>query len=75
MKLCNKRRYIFYSDEETRLFHLFFGKCISASAVAKQLDIHIRAVQRWAKRYYEGPESISEKKEKNWPASYSWGRA
>jgi transposase len=66
MDLCNKRRYTFYSDDEkTRFFHLFFSKCLSASAAAKQLGIHIRAAQRWVKRYYENPESIFEKKKKS----------
>ncbi|CEP17181.1 hypothetical protein [Parasitella parasitica] len=39
-------------------------KCSSASAAARQLGIHIRAAQRWVKRYYEDPESIFEKKKK-----------
>ncbi|KAG0942018.1 hypothetical protein G6F32_008199 [Rhizopus arrhizus] len=39
--------------------------CLSASAAAKQLGIHIRAAQRWVKRYYENPESIFEKKKKS----------
>ena len=65
MDLCNKRRYIFYSDDEkTRFFHLFLVDA-SASAAAKQLGIHIRAAQRWVKRYYENPESIFEKKKKS----------
>ncbi|KAG1454782.1 hypothetical protein G6F46_008467 [Rhizopus delemar] len=38
MELCNKRRYTFYSDdEEAGGFHLFFSKCLSASAAARQL--------------------------------------
>ncbi|KAG1140346.1 hypothetical protein G6F37_009256 [Rhizopus arrhizus] len=65
MELCNKRRYTFYSDEKTRFFHLFFSKNLSASAAARQLGIHIRAAQRWVKRYYEDPESIFEKKKKS----------
>ncbi|KAG1536673.1 hypothetical protein G6F46_012876 [Rhizopus delemar] len=66
MELCNKRRYTFYSDDEkTRFFHLFFSKNLSASAAARQLGIHIRAAQRWVKRYYEDPESIFEKKKKS----------
>lgn len=65
MELCNKRRYTLYSDEDkTRFFHLFFSKCLNASAAARQLGIHIRAAQRWVKRYYEDPESIFEKKKK-----------
>ena len=66
MELCNKRRYAVYSDEDkTRFFHVFFSKCLNASAAARQLDIHVRAAQRWVKRYYEDPESIFEKKEKS----------
>ncbi|KAI8093756.1 uncharacterized protein BX664DRAFT_358155 [Halteromyces radiatus] len=62
---CNKRRYTLYSDEnKTRVFHLFFGKCLNASTAARQLRIHIRPAQRWAKRCYEDPESIFEKKKK-----------
>jgi transposase len=65
MELCNKPRYTLYSDEDkTRFFHLFFSKCLDASAAARQLGIHIRAAQRWVKRYYEDPESIFEKKKK-----------
>jgi transposase len=37
---------------------------LNASAAARQLGIHIRAAQRWVKRYYEDPESIFEKKKK-----------
>ncbi|KAG1466321.1 hypothetical protein G6F46_002024 [Rhizopus delemar] len=65
MELCNKRRYALYSNEDkTTFFHLFFSKCLNASAAARQLGIHIRAAQRWVKRYYEDPESIFEKKKK-----------
>ncbi|OAD68052.1 Homeodomain-like DNA binding domain-containing transcription factor [Phycomyces blakesleeanus NRRL 1555(-)] len=39
-------------------------KCLSASAAVRQLDIHIRTVQKWVKCYYEDPESIFEKKRK-----------
>ena len=46
-------------------FHLFFSKCLNASAAARQSGIHIRAAQRWVKRYYEDPESIFEKKKKS----------
>lgn len=76
MELCNKRRYTFYSDdEEAGGFHLFFSKCLSASAAARQLGIHVRSAQIWVKRYYEDPESILEKKKKIRATSYSWGRA
>ncbi|KAG1052847.1 hypothetical protein G6F43_005032 [Rhizopus delemar] len=40
-------------------------KCLSASAAARQLGIHVRSAQRWVKRYYEDPESIFEKKKKS----------
>jgi hypothetical protein len=37
MELFNKRRYTVYSDgEKTRFFHLFFSKCLSAFAAARQ---------------------------------------
>ncbi|KAG1146957.1 hypothetical protein G6F37_005351 [Rhizopus arrhizus] len=65
MELYNKRCYTVYSEEDkTRFFHLFFSKFLNASAAARQLGIHIRAAQRWVKRYYEDPESIFEKKKK-----------
>ncbi|KAG0735307.1 hypothetical protein G6F57_001401 [Rhizopus arrhizus] len=63
MELCNNQRYRVYSDEDkTIFFHLFSSKCLYASAAARQLGIHSRAAQRWAKRYYEDLESIFEKK-------------
>ncbi|CEG80911.1 hypothetical protein RMATCC62417_15174 [Rhizopus microsporus] len=66
IELCSKRRYAVYSDKDkTRFFHLFFSKCLNASAAARQLGIHIRAAQRWVKRYYEDTESIFEKKKKS----------
>ncbi|OBZ90906.1 hypothetical protein A0J61_01037 [Choanephora cucurbitarum] len=46
-------------------FFFFFCKCLNASAATRQLDIHIRAAQRWTKRYYEDPESILEKRRKS----------
>ncbi|KAG1043165.1 hypothetical protein G6F43_011728 [Rhizopus delemar] len=50
MELFNKRRYTFYSDDEkTRFFHLFFSRCLSASAAARQLGIHVHTAQRWVK--------------------------
>ena len=56
----------FYSDEDkTGFFHLFFSKCLNASAAARQLGIHIRTAQRWVKRYCDDPESIFEKKKKS----------
>ncbi|KAG1051055.1 hypothetical protein G6F43_006713 [Rhizopus delemar] len=66
MKLYNKRCYTVYTDEDkTRFFHLFFSKCLNAPAAARRLGIHIRAAQRWVKRYYEELESIFEKKKKS----------
>jgi transposase len=66
MELCNMRRYTVYFDEDkTRFFHVFFSKCLNASTAARQLDIHIRAAQRCVKHYYEDPESIFEKKKKS----------
>ena len=46
------------------LVYLFFNKCLSARAAAKQLCIHPRTAQRWVKRYFEDPESIFEIKKK-----------
>lgn len=37
---------------------------MNASAAARKLGIHIRAAQRWVKRYYKDPESMFEKKKK-----------
>jgi transposase len=66
MELCNKRCYTIYFDEDkTRFFHVFFSKCLNVFAAARQLGIHVRAAQRWVKRYYENPESIFEKKKKS----------
>ncbi|KAG1457735.1 hypothetical protein G6F46_008379 [Rhizopus delemar] len=66
MELSNKRQYTFYSDDEkTRFFHLFFSKCLSAAAAARQLGIHVRAAQRWVRRYRKDPESIFEKKKRS----------
>jgi transposase len=66
MELSNRRRYTFYSnDEKTRFFHLFFNKCLSAAAAARQLGIHVRVAQRWVRRYREDPESIFEKKKRS----------
>ncbi|KAG1179640.1 hypothetical protein G6F71_000853 [Rhizopus microsporus] len=52
---------------KTRLdfFHLFFSKCLNASAATRQLGIHIRTAQRWVKHYCDDPESIFEKKKKS----------
>ncbi|ORE03067.1 hypothetical protein BCV72DRAFT_338246 [Rhizopus microsporus var. microsporus] len=51
-------------DERDRV-DVYMDKSLSASAAATQLSIHIRAAQRWVKRYYEDPESIFEKKKKS----------
>ncbi|CEG68262.1 hypothetical protein RMATCC62417_04558 [Rhizopus microsporus] len=49
MKEANiKRDYIHYIVQvKARLFDLKIEKCTSASAAAKQLDIHAQASQRW----------------------------
>jgi hypothetical protein len=66
MDLCNKRRYTFYSDDEKSRFFsfIFFSKCSSASVAARKLDIHVRAAQRWVKRYYENPRKHFRKEQK-----------
>ncbi|KAL1928962.1 hypothetical protein VTP01DRAFT_2021 [Rhizomucor pusillus] len=48
-------------QDKVRFFKLFFEKCLSASAAAKQLGIHARTAQRWAKQYERDPDSIFEK--------------
>ncbi|CEI87397.1 hypothetical protein RMCBS344292_01812 [Rhizopus microsporus] len=54
-----KRTYTSYTPQDkARFFKLKIEKCISASAVAKQLDIHVRTAQRWVKQYEEYPDSI-----------------
>lgn len=66
MEQYNRRCSTVYSDDDkSRFFHLFFSKCLNASAAARQLGIHVRAAQRWIERYYEDPESIFEKKKKS----------
>jgi hypothetical protein len=45
-----KRNYTLYTDQDkVRFFKLVFEKCLSASAAVKQLGIHVRTAQRWAK--------------------------
>jgi transposase len=44
-----------------RFFKLLFEKCLSAATAAKQLGIHVRTVQKWAKQYETDPDSIFEK--------------
>ncbi|KAL1925861.1 hypothetical protein VTP01DRAFT_7285 [Rhizomucor pusillus] len=55
-----KRVYTLYTDQDkVRFFKLLFEKCLSASAAAKQLGIHVRTGQRWAK-HEEHKKVISE---------------
>jgi transposase len=62
MKEVNtKRDYVRYSlQDKARFFDLKIEKCMSASAAAKQLGIHIRTAQRWVKQYNMCPDSIFE---------------
>lgn len=49
-ELSEKRVYTLYTDQEkARFFKLKFDKCLSASAAAKLLEIHVCTAQRWAK--------------------------
>jgi hypothetical protein len=51
----DKRAYTHYTDQEkARFFQLKIGKCLSASAAAKQLGIHVRTAQR-LKKYDDDP--------------------
>ncbi|KAL1932186.1 hypothetical protein VTP01DRAFT_9242 [Rhizomucor pusillus] len=60
-----KRNYTRYSDQDkVRFFKLLFEKCLSAAAAAKQLGIHVRTAQKWAKQYEKDPDSIFEKQRK-----------
>ncbi|CEG64231.1 hypothetical protein RMATCC62417_01244 [Rhizopus microsporus] len=55
----SKRAYIFYTDQDkVRFFKLMFEKVMSASAAAKQLGIHIRTAQRWARMYKTDLDNI-----------------
>ncbi|CEG76421.1 hypothetical protein RMATCC62417_11318 [Rhizopus microsporus] len=60
MKEANtKRDYVRYSvQDKVRFFDLKIEKCMSASAAAKQLGIHIQTAQRWDKQYNMCPDSI-----------------
>ncbi|CEJ05609.1 hypothetical protein RMCBS344292_19547 [Rhizopus microsporus] len=62
MKEANtKRDYVRYTiQDKARFFDLKIEKCMSASAAAKQLGIHIRTAQRWVKQYSMYPDSIFE---------------
>jgi hypothetical protein len=53
MKEVNiKRHYVRYTvQDKFRFFNLQIEKCMSASAAAKQLGIHVRTAQRWVKQY------------------------
>lgn len=56
-----KRNYTLYTNQDkVRFFKLLFEKCLSASATAKQLGIHVRTAQRWARQYERDPDSIFE---------------
>ncbi|KAG0907558.1 hypothetical protein G6F33_010465 [Rhizopus arrhizus] len=47
-----------------RFFKLLFEKRLSAATAAKQLGIHVRTAQKWAKQYEKDPDSIFEKRRK-----------
>jgi hypothetical protein len=47
-----------------RFFKLLFEKCLSAATAAKQLGIHVRTAQKWAKQYEKDPDSIFENGER-----------
>jgi transposase len=60
-----KRNYARYSDQDkVRFFKLLFERCLSAAAAAKQLGIHVRTAQKWAKQYEKDPDSIFENRRK-----------
>ncbi|ORE02544.1 hypothetical protein BCV72DRAFT_317592 [Rhizopus microsporus var. microsporus] len=55
----SKRAYTLYTDQDkVRFFKLMFEKVMSASAAAKQLDIHVHTAQRWAQMYKTDPDSV-----------------
>jgi transposase len=62
MKEANtKRDYVRYTvQDKARFFDLKIEKCMSASAAAKQLGIHIRTAQGWVNQYNVCPDSIFE---------------
>ncbi|SAL97564.1 hypothetical protein [Absidia glauca] len=45
-------------QDKVRFFDLKIEKCMSASAAAKQLGIHIRTAQRWVRQYSLCPDGI-----------------
>ncbi|KAI8393311.1 uncharacterized protein BYT42DRAFT_619149 [Radiomyces spectabilis] len=54
-----KREYMRYTvQDKARFFDLKIEKCMTASAAAKQLGIHVRTAYRWAKQYYMCPDSV-----------------
>lgn len=60
-----KRNYTRYSDQDkVRFFKLLLERCMSAAAAAKQLGIHVRTAQNWAKQYEKDPDSVFEKRKK-----------
>ncbi|CEG84878.1 hypothetical protein RMATCC62417_18627 [Rhizopus microsporus] len=62
MKETNtKRDYVRYTvQDKARFFDLKIEKCMSASAAAKQLGIHIRTAYRWVSQYNVCSDSIFE---------------
>lgn len=58
-----KRDYTAYTDQDkVRFFKLMFKKVLSASAAAKQLDIHVCSAQRWVLQYEKDPDNIFKKR-------------
>ncbi|KAG1140234.1 hypothetical protein G6F37_007192 [Rhizopus arrhizus] len=51
-------------QDKARLFKLLFEKCLSATAAAKRLGIHVCTAQKWAEQYERDPNSIFEKRRK-----------
>ena len=55
-EITEKCAYTRYTNQEkARFFKLKIDQCLSASAAAKQLGIHVRTAQRWVKQYEEDP--------------------
>ena len=64
-EISENRSYTRYTNEDkAKFFKLKIEKCMSASAAAKQLCIHVRAAQRLVKQYEEDPDSIFDSKKK-----------
>lgn len=58
-KWLRKYTYTWYTAQnQIKTFKLKIEKCMSVSFIAKQLDIHICAIQRWVKQYEECLDSI-----------------